>query len=104
MAGRDLGLEIWLNDGFDYPPGDAAGRIRARKPELGQQRLRLDVAGQVEVVSVPWGFPAFELPESSALFIELVYEAHKKHLGHYFGNGLHGIFSGHRLSAGSRPD
>ncbi|NLE06805.1 MAG: hypothetical protein GX638_18665, partial [Crenarchaeota archaeon] len=93
VAGRELDLELWLNDGFDYPPGDAAGRIRSRRPDLGQQRLRLDGAGRVEVVEVPWGFPAFELPESSALFIELVYEAHHRHLGPYFGNGLHGFFS-----------
>lgn len=93
VAGRELGLELWLNDGFDYPPGDAAGRILARDGSLGQQRLRLNEAGRVEAVAVPWGYPAFELPESSRLFIELVYEAHKRYLGHTFGNGLHGIFS-----------
>ncbi len=93
IAGREFKLELWLNDGFDYPPGDAAGRILARNPALGQQRLRRNAAGHAEVAAVPWGFPAFELPESSELFIELVYEAHKKHLGQYFGNGFHGFFS-----------
>lgn len=47
----------------------------------------------VEVCDVEWGFPAFEEPESSRLFIELVYEAYKRHLGQYFGNGITGIFS-----------
>ena len=93
VAGRDLGLEMWVNDGFDYPPGDAAGRIAARDPGLRQQRLRLAADGGVEVVETPWGFPAFELPESSELFIELVYEAHRTRLGKYFGNGLCGFFS-----------
>ena len=93
VAGRDLGLEMWVNDGFDYPPGDAAGRIEARDPGLRQQRLRLAADGRVEAVETPWGFPAFELPESSELFIELVYEAHRARLGKYFGNGLYGFFS-----------
>ena len=93
VAGRELGLEMWVNDGFDYPPGDAAGRIAARNPGLRQQRLRLAADGGVEVVETPWGFPAFELPESSELFIELVYEAHRARLGKYFGNGLYGFFS-----------
>lgn len=26
LAGRELGLEMWINDGFDYPPGAAAAR------------------------------------------------------------------------------
>ena len=26
IPARELGLEIWINDGFNYPPGDAAGR------------------------------------------------------------------------------
>ena len=93
VAGRELGLELWVNDGFNYPPGDAAGRIAARDPGLTQQRLRLAADGTAEVVDVPWGFPAFELPESSELFIELVYEAHRARLGRYFGDGLYGFFS-----------
>ena len=39
VAGRELDLEIWLNDGFNYPPGDAAGRIKKVAPHLGQPRL-----------------------------------------------------------------
>ena len=93
VAGRELGLEMWINDGFDYPPGDAAGRIEAADPTLHPQRLRLGEGGEVEVVEMPWGFPAFELPESSELFLELVYEAHRKRLGQYFGDGLTGFFS-----------
>lgn len=93
ISGRDLGLEMWINDGFDYPPGDAAGRIEQRDPTLHQMRLRLDRDGKAEIVETPWGFPAFELPESSELFIEFVYEAHRRRLEKYFGNGLTGFFS-----------
>ena len=92
LAGRELKLEMWINDGFNYPPGDAAGRIEACDPTLGQQRLKL-VNGAVEVVEVPWGYPAFELPESSELFVKFVYEAHRERLGKYFGDGLYGFFS-----------
>ena len=93
VAGREFGLELWLNDGFDYPPGDAAGRIAARDSTLHQERLVLNAKGEAEPVRMAWGYPAFELPESSELFIELVYEAHRKRLERYFGNGLYGFFS-----------
>ncbi|MBE6368992.1 MAG: hypothetical protein E7056_02385 [Lentisphaerae bacterium] len=93
IPARELGLEIWINDGFDYPPGDAAGRIKAENPTLVQQRLRLNAQGVAEAVDTEWGFPAFELPESSDLFIKYVYEAHKERLGKYFGNGIYGFFS-----------
>lgn len=93
-AGQKLDMRIWINDGFDFPPGDAGGRINpATYPELTQLRLRLDKSGQVEVTKVDWGFPAFEEPDSSRLFIELVYEQYHKRLGHYFGNGITGFFS-----------
>ncbi len=92
-AGRKLGLEIWLNDGFDFPPGDAGGRIQQIDPSLSQRMFVRDVSGKIEVNEVSWGFPAFEEPESSSLFIELVYEKYKKHLGEYFGSGIAGFFS-----------
>lgn len=92
-AGRALDLQIWLNDGFDFPPGNAGGRIEKIAPHLKQRRFhRLD-SGKIVIKEVEWGFPAFEEPESSELFIELVYEAYKKRFAEYFGNGITGIFS-----------
>lgn len=92
-AGRELNLQVWINDGFDYPPGNVAGRIEKINPSLRQQRLHKTSDGLVEVVELDWGFPAFEEPESSRLFIELVYEEYYKRLECYFGNGITGFFS-----------
>ncbi len=87
-------LAIWINDDFTPPPGDVGGRIAKIAPHLKQQRLVLENSGAVTVKNdVEWGFPAFEYPESSRLFIELVYEAYKKYLGEFFGKGIVGIFS-----------
>lgn len=91
-AGIELDLEMWINDGFDYPPGAAAGKVQAADPTLVMYKLaRVD--GVPTPVAVDWGFPAFENPKSSKLFLEIVYEAYKKHLGQYFGNGIRGFFS-----------
>lgn len=92
-AAVPLGLEIWVNDGFDFPPGSAAGRIQRIAPHLTQQRLVLEADGTVAVRDAPWGFPAFEEPESSRLFIELVYEAYRREVGDLFGRGIVGFFS-----------
>ena len=92
LAAKKYNLEFWFMDGWRCPPGDVGNKIEKINPNLKQQRLAKDCDG-VKVVEVPWGFPAFEEPESSKLFIQLVYEEYKKHLGQYFGNGLTGIFS-----------
>ncbi|MEI8246524.1 MAG: hypothetical protein WCI51_11880 [Lentisphaerota bacterium] len=92
-AGKKFDLQIWLNDGFNFPPGDAAGRIRKIAPWLKQQRFVRDAGGKIQIKEVEWGFPAFEEPESSLLFIELVYERYKTELGEFFGNGITGFFS-----------
>ena len=91
-AGIELDLEIWINDGFDYPPGSAAGRITKIDPSLKQYRIK-KIDDKIVPVTVDWGFPAFEHPRSSQLFIELVYEEYNKRLGKYFGNGIRGFFS-----------
>ncbi len=92
-AAKAEGLEFWVNDGHDYPPGDAAGRIRAVNPNLCQMRLALQDDGTVAPVEVPWGYPAFEEPESSELFIKFTYEEYWKRFKEFFGNGLTGFFS-----------
>ena len=92
-AARKLNLQLWINDGFNYPPGDAAGRIEAVDPTLKQQRLKPNAEGKLEVVEVPWGFPAFEEPDSSAYFHRFVYEEYYKRFSSYFGDGITGFFS-----------
>ncbi len=93
LAAERYGLKIWFTDGWRCPSGDVGDKIAKINPDLKQQRLVRNSAGEVEAVDVPWGFPAFEEPESSRLFIELVYEAYWKRLGKYFGKSLAGIFS-----------
>lgn len=93
LAARELHLAVWINDGFDFPPGDAAGRIKKANPDLEPLRIRPNAEGRLDVVTVPWGFPAFEEPESSRLFIQFVYEEHYRRLGKYFGDGISGFFS-----------
>jgi hypothetical protein len=92
-AGRALDLQIWLNDGFDFPPGNAGGRIEKIAPHLKQRRFHRLASGEIVIKEAEWGFPAFEEPESSELFIELVYEPYKERFAEYFGNGITGIFS-----------
>jgi len=92
-AARERDLQFWVNDGFDFPPGDAAGRIAQRNPKLHQQYLYLEEDGRISIRKADWGFPAFEEKESSELFIELVYEEYQRRLGHYFSKGITGFFS-----------
>lgn len=92
-ASKELELKLWINDGFDYPPGSVGGRINREKyPHLTQKRLQLS-GDAVIVQEVDWGFPAFEEEESAELFHEYVYEAYLKHVGDYFGNPICGFFS-----------
>ncbi|MBQ4268142.1 MAG: hypothetical protein IJB97_00665, partial [Clostridia bacterium] len=91
-ACKTLSLVLWINDGFDFPPGDVAGRVQKIAPELKQRRIKL-VDGNPTVEEVSWGFPAFEEKRSTELFIELVYEAYKRRVGKYFGDPLIGFFS-----------
>lgn len=91
-AAKKLGLIMWINDGFDFPPGNVAGKVEKIAPELKQKRVRME-NGQPKVEEVDWGFPAFEHPRSGELFVELVYEQYKKEVGQYFGDPIVGFFS-----------
>lgn len=91
-AAGELSLRVWINDGFNYPPGSVAGKIKEIDGTLSQKRVRLQ-GGEIVFEDVSWGYPAFELERSSELFIELVYEAYKREVGEYFGNVIEGFFS-----------
>ena len=92
-AASKLDLKIWINDGFDFPPGSVGGRINPEKhPHLKQKHLVLR-ENDVFVEEVEWGFPAFEEPESADLFHELVYESYLAEVGEHFGKTICGFFS-----------
>ncbi len=92
-AAADLDLVVWLNDGFDYPPGDAGRRITKEKyPKLAQKHLVLE-DGKVVVREAEWGDPAFEEPESAQLLQEFCYDPYVKAVGEYFGTTVKGVFS-----------
>lgn len=92
-ASLELELRLWINDGFNFPPGDVGGRInREDYPELSQKHLVIK-DDKVVVEEVDWGFPAFEEPKSAELFHKFVYEAYLKEVGEYFGNPIVGFFS-----------
>lgn len=93
LAARKLNMQLWFNDGFNYPPGDAAGRIEKVAPGLKQRRLKPNPEGKLEILEVPWGFPAFEEPESGSYFRQFVYEEYYKRFAPYFGDGITGFFS-----------
>ena len=85
-------LEMWINDGFDYPPGNVGGRVEAIAPHLKQKHLAFDESGNIIVLEADWGFPAFEDPLSGQLFTQLVYDEYEKHVGEYFGDPIVGFF------------
>ena len=92
-ASKELELDLWINDGFDFPPGSVGGRINPEKyPHLTQKHLVL-VDDEVVIEEADWGFPAFEEPESAILFHEYVYEVYLQNVGEYFGNPIRGFFS-----------
>lgn len=92
VAAKKLGLEMWINDGFDFPPGNVAGKVEKIAPELKQKHICME-DGQLKIKEEEWGFPAFEHPRSGELFVELVYEEYKKRVGEYFGDPIVGFFS-----------
>ena len=92
VGAKELGLEMWINDGYDYPPGNVGGKVEKIAPELTQQRITVE-DGALKVVNVDWGFPAFENKRSGELFAELVYNEYEKHIGEFFGNTVVGFFS-----------
>lgn len=91
-ACKDLGLIMWINDGYDYPPGAVAGKVEKIAPHLKQKHIKL-VDGKPTVLEADWGFPAFEEPLSGELFRKLVYEEYYRHVGKYFGDPIEAFFS-----------
>lgn len=89
---NELGLNLWINDGFDYPPGNVAGRIYDINPTLCQKHI-VNENGKLTIKNADWGFPAWENKRANNIYQTLVYEEYKRHVGKYFGNTIVGFFT-----------
>ena len=96
-----LGLDIWLYDDFNWPSGDAGGRITQNEHlRLRSIRISGKNKGQISCASTNHGslfaekyFADLLSDEATDLFIKLTHEEYYRRFGKYFGNVIKGIFT-----------
>ena len=94
---QSLGFtSIWLYDEFNWPSGQAGGRVMAAREDFRLQTLEVTRGqdGRIEerVVGNP-RFPNLLNPEAVELFVSLTHEAYAHRLGRFFGTLIRGIFT-----------
>ena len=100
-AARSLDMYLWLYDDFNWPSGDAGGRVTA-KPEFRLKALCVEGenAGQIVCKSRHnaglFGekyFPDLLSHEAVEYFIRCTHEEYYKRFGEHFGTVIRGIFT-----------
>lgn len=96
-----LDMKLWLYDDFNWPSGDACGKVTAvEKFRLRAIKTRGEDIGTVSCKSMHnsdiFGekfFPDLLSNEAVDYFIECTHEQYFKRFGKYFGNVISGIFT-----------
>lgn len=96
-----LGMRIWLYDDFNWPSGDAGGRVTAYEPyRLQAITVRGERMGQIGCHSrhnaALFGekyFPDLLSEEAVSYFIRCTHEEYYRRFGQYFGRVILGIFT-----------
>jgi hypothetical protein len=98
---RTLGMSVWLYDDFNWPSGDACGRVSAI-PEFRLQAIATkgEKIGQISVESRHnsglFGekyFPNLLLPDAVDFFINCTHEEYYRRFKDDFGTVIKGIFT-----------
>lgn len=100
-SAEKLGLAVWLYDDFNWPSGDAKGRVSAI--EKFRSKTIYTEGENIGLISCNsrhsagiFGesfFPDLLSEEAVEYFIKLTHEQYYKHFDRYFGNTIKGIFS-----------
>ena len=98
---EELGLDVWLYDDFNWPSGDAGGRITVEpKHRLLSITVEGDKVGEIKCASTNTGslfnekyFANLLSGEATDRFIDLTHEEYYRRFGRYFGNVIKGIFT-----------
>jgi hypothetical protein len=100
-AAKELGMDIWLYDDFNWPSGDAGGRITVQeKHRLASITVEGENAGRISYATVNNGslfgekyFANLLSDEATDRFIELTHDQYYKRFKKYFGGTVKGIFT-----------
>ncbi len=98
---KDLGMRIWLYDDFNWPSGDAGGRVtkieRFRLKAIGTAKENFgQISAKSRHNSSLFGekfFPNLLSHEAVDYFIKSTHEEYYKRFGEYFGSIIKGIFT-----------
>lgn len=98
---KEMNMDLWLYDDFNWPSGDAKGRITAIEQfRLKSIKTRGDEIGRISSKSLHnselFGekfFPNLLSEEAVDYFIKCTHEKYYEHFGEYFGNVIKGIFT-----------
>lgn len=100
-ASKELDMSLWIYDDFNWPSGDAHGRV-SKVPEY---RLRAictkgEKCGEIDFYSKNKGsifgetyFPNLLDEKAMDYFIECTHERYYKHFGQYFGTLIKGFYT-----------
>lgn len=107
-AAEVCGLKLWLYDEFNWPAGQAGGRVQETNEAYRLRNLVYSVKdGKVDFSVETTRYPNILNPEAVSLFMSLTHEQYKARFGKYFGNVIVGIYTdepsmGYGVSSGTR--
>ncbi len=98
---QELDMSIWLYDDFNWPSGDAKGRVSSKEEfrlkaiktsgkDIGQITSK---SGHNSDIFGEKHFPNLLNPQAVDYFISLTHEEYYKRFGDYFGTIIKGIFT-----------
>ncbi len=100
-AAKNLDMNIWLYDEFNWPSGDAGGRVTQNEDfRLKAITVKGENAGRISCCSTHnsslFGekfFPDLLSEKAVDYFIETTHEKYYRYFGDYFGNVIKGFFT-----------
>ena len=98
---KELDMCLWLYDDFNWPSGDAGGRV-TKNADFRLKAIKVKGEGKGEITSKSrhnsglFGekyFPNLLSPQAVDFFIECTHEEYYKRFGEYFGTVIKGMFT-----------
>lgn len=87
------GMKIWLYDEFNWPAGQAGGRVTAHSEYRLKNLLVKKDGKNVRFETVLTDYPDILGQEAMNYFLSLTHEEYKKRFGKYFGRTIVGMYT-----------